>query len=66
MCSFFHACSAGAVIGILIAFGVVFLCVGLALAALVRAWRVGSMDRNIDTMIRDARDRAYWHGRQGD
>jgi hypothetical protein len=62
MCSFFYACHTGAVINTLITFGIVALCLGFAIAAIIRAWRAGSTDRNIDAMIRDARRRSHRRG----
>jgi hypothetical protein len=64
MCSFLKACHSWAVIQTLIALGILFLCVGYGIAAVIKAWRSGSsLDRNIDVAIRDARRRAFERGR---
>lgn len=53
------------VVILVLAWGVAIALVCFGLAAIVRAWRSGTTDRNINAMLRDARDRAYWRGRQG-
>lgn len=63
LCAWFYACDSRAVILTLIAFGVLVLCIGVAFATIIRAWRVGSVDRDISAIIRDARNRAHWRGR---
>lgn len=64
MCTVFHACDSREVIHVLTALGFVFTLISFSIAAIVRAWRVGSTDRNIDAIIRGARYRAYRDGRE--
>jgi hypothetical protein len=47
-----------------LACGVAVLLGCLGLAAIVKAWRSGSVERNVEAIIRDARNRAYWRGRR--
>ena len=65
LCAWFYACDNRTVIFTIMAFGLLVLCVGLALAMVIRAWRAGAVDRDISTIIRGARNRSYWLGRDG-
>jgi hypothetical protein len=63
MCTYFYACTSTAVMDVLMAIALLVLAVGFTVAMIVKAWRAGSLDRNVEAIIRDARNRAYWRGR---
>ena len=62
LCSVFHACHPFDVVQLLFFLGILMLCIGWAIAAVVKAWRSGSSTIDVDGMINDARRRANRRG----